>query len=103
MDVIWRQSTMCMYDLRKGDLFVLELGKGGTSEAGKYLFRAVMCGEGVRRIWLLSIVTRYLEAIDVCIWCMLFYVCCSDCVGFCGKVCCVAAVVEDSIFLALEC
>ena len=25
-----------------------------------------------------------------------FYVCCSDCVGICGKLCCVAAVVEDS-------
>ena len=32
----------------------------------------------------------------------LFYVCCSDCVGVCGKVCCVAAVVKKSV-LALEC
>ena len=32
----------------------------------------------------------------------LFYVCCSDCVGACGNVCCVAAVVEDNV-LALEC
>ena len=31
-------STLCKYDLRKGDLFVLS--KGATSEAGKYLFRA---------------------------------------------------------------
>ena len=31
-------STLCKYDLGKGDLFVL--GKGATSEAGKYLFRA---------------------------------------------------------------
>ena len=31
-----------------------------------------------------------------------FYVCCSDCVGVCGNVCCVAAVVKK-IFLALEC
>ena len=31
-----------------------------------------------------------------------FYVCCSDCVGVCGNVCCVAAVVKDSS-LALEC
>ena len=31
-----------------------------------------------------------------------FYVCCSDCVGVCGNVCCVAAVVKDSV-LALEC
>ena len=28
-------STLCKYDLRKG-----ELGKGATSETGKYLFRA---------------------------------------------------------------
>ena len=30
-----------------------------------------------------------------------FYVCCSDCVGVCGNVCCVAAVVEDSGVLSL--
>ena len=33
-------STLCKYDLRKGDLFCSELGKGVTSEVGKYLFRA---------------------------------------------------------------
>ena len=27
-----------------------------------------------------------------------FYVCCSDCVGVCGNVCCVAAIVKDSVF-----
>ena len=26
------------------------------------------------------------------------YVCCSDCVGVCGNVCCVAAVIKDSVF-----
>ena len=31
----------------------------------------------------------------------LFYVCCSDCVGICVNVCCVAAVVKDSGFLSL--
>ena len=25
-----------------------------------------------------------------------FYLCCSDCVGVCGNVCCVAAVVKNS-------
>ena len=30
-----------------------------------------------------------------------FYVCCSDCVGVCGNVCCVAAVVKNSVFLSL--
>ena len=28
----------------------------------------------------------------------LFYVCCSDCKVVCGKVCCVATVVKDSVF-----
>ena len=32
-----------------------------------------------------------------------FNVGCSDCVGVYGNVCCVAAVVKDSIFHALEC
>ena len=27
-----------------------------------------------------------------------FYVCCSDCVGVCWNVCCVAAVVKNSVF-----
>ena len=33
----------------------------------------------------------------------LFYVCCIDSVGVCGNVCCVTAVVKNSVFLALEC
>ena len=32
-----------------------------------------------------------------------FYVGCSESVGVCGNVCCVAAVVKDSVFVALEC
>ena len=51
----------------------------------------------MRSIFLLPLVDRCLETIDVC-----FYVCCSDCVGVYGNVCCVAAVVKDSFF-ALEC
>ena len=58
----------------------------------------------MRSIVLLPLVTRCLETIDVCIWRMfVFYVWCSDCVGVCGKVCCVAAVYRNSVFLALEC
>ena len=33
-------STLCKYDLKMGDLFCSELGKGATSEAWKYIFRA---------------------------------------------------------------
>ena len=63
-------STLCKYDLRKGDLFVLSWAR----------------------------VRRCMYMAHVC-----FYVCCSDCVGACGNVCCVAAVVKNSgFFLALE-
>ena len=33
-------STLCKYDLRKGDLFVLSWARVRQSEAGKFLFRA---------------------------------------------------------------
>ena len=33
-------STLCKYDFRNGDLFVLSWAKGATGEAGKSLFRA---------------------------------------------------------------
>ena len=79
----------------------MELGKGATSEARKSLFRAAnVCG-GVCSILLLSLVARYLETIDVCIWHM-FFICCSDCVGVCGNVCCVVAVVKNSGFFSLR-
>ena len=52
----------------------------------------------MRRILLLPLVDRCLETIDVCIWRMFLYVCCSDSVGICGNVCSVAAVVEDGVF-----
>ena len=32
----------------------------------------------------------------------LFYVCCSDCVGVCRNVCCVAAIVKDNGFLSIR-
>ena len=42
----------------------------------------------MRSILLLPLVTRCIETIDVCIWRMFFYVCCSDCGGggVCGNV-----------------
>ena len=48
----------------------------------------------------LSLMARCLETIGVSIWRMFLYVCCNDCVGVCGKVCCVAAIVKDSVFKA---
>ena len=52
----------------------------------------------MRSILLLPLVARCLETIDICMWRMFVFVCCSDCVGVCGNVCCVAAVGKDSVF-----
>ena len=40
---------------------------------------------------------RYMYMAHIC-----FYVCCGDSVGVCGDVCCVAAVVKDSVFFSLR-
>ena len=39
-DVCVLASTLCKYDLRKGDVFVLSCAKGATSEAEEFPFRA---------------------------------------------------------------
>ena len=83
---LWGESNHPAF----GRLVCSELGKSVTSEAG--------CGGGVRSILLLPLVARCLETIDVCIWCVCFYVCCSYCVGACENVCCVAAVIKYSVF-----
>ena len=77
-------STLCKYDLRKGDSFVLRWERVRRVRRGSISSELLMCGGGVRSILLLPRVTRCLETIDVCIWRMLvFYVCCSDGVGIC--------------------
>ena len=65
-------STLCKYDLRKGDLYVLSWSK------------VLMCGGGVRSILLLPLVVRCLETINVCIWRM--FVSMSVVVTVCGSV-----------------
>ena len=58
-------STLCKYDLRKGDLFV---GQGVRRMwRGSNSFELLMYGRGVRSILLLPLVDRCLETIDVCI------------------------------------
>ena len=54
---------------------------------GTIFSELLMCGGGGRSILL------YMYMAHVC-----FYACCSDCVGVCGNVSCVAAVVKDSVF-----
>ena len=52
---------------------------------------------GVRSILLLPLVARFLDTI--CLYIVCSYVWCSDCMGVCRNVHCVAGVVEDSVFL----
>ena len=50
--------------------------------------------------YFIIIIARCLETLDVYVYgACLCYVCCVNCVGVCGKVCCVAAVVKDNVFL----
>ena len=74
-------STLCKYDLRKGDSFALNWARVRQVRWGSISSKLLMCGGGARSILLLPLVARCLETIDVCIWSM---VCCSDCVGVCG-------------------
>ena len=80
-------STLCIYDLRKGDLFVLSWARVRQMRRGSMYSELLMCGGGVRSILLLPLVATCLETIDVCIWRMfVFMSCCSACVGVCGNV-----------------
>ena len=59
-------STLCKYDLRNGDLFVL-------SWARVRRVSLLMCVGDVRSILLLPLVARCLKTIDVCIWHMFVF------------------------------
>ena len=56
-----------MYDLRKGDLFVLSWARMQRVRRESISSELLMCGRGVRSILLLLLVARCLETIDVCI------------------------------------
>ena len=61
-------STLCKYDLRKGDLCVLRRVRRGSLSS-----ELLVCGGGVCSILLLPLVARCLETIDVCIWRMFVF------------------------------
>ena len=92
MGVIWRR--LCKYDLRKGNLFVLRWARVRRVRRGSISSELLICGGSVRSIFLLPLVARCRETIDVCIYMAhaCFYVC--------WNVCCVAAVVKDSVFFS---
>ena len=66
-------STLCKYDLRKGDLFVLSWARVRRVRRESICSELLLCGGGVRSILLLHLVVRCLETIDLCIWRMLVF------------------------------
>ena len=60
-------STLCKYDLKKGDLFVLGWARVRRVRRGSISSELLMCGGGVHSILLLLLVARCLETIDDCI------------------------------------
>ena len=84
-------STLCKYNWRKVDLFVLILARVRRVKRRSISSDLLIYGVGVRNILLLPLEARCVYVAHVC-----FYVCCSDCVGVCWNVCCVLAVVKDS-------
>ena len=48
-------STLCKYDLRKGDLFVLSWARLRRVRQGSISSKLLMCAEGVRSILLLPL------------------------------------------------
>ena len=61
-------STLCMYDLRKGDLFVLSWAMVQRVKRESISSELLMCGRGVRSSLLLPLVARCQETIYVSIW-----------------------------------
>ena len=49
-------STLCKYDLRKGDLFVLSWARVRRVKMGSISSELLMCGRGVRSILILPLV-----------------------------------------------
>ena len=60
-------STLCRYDLRKGDLFVMSWARVRRVRRESIYSVLLMCDGGVRSILLLPLVARWIETIDVCI------------------------------------
>ena len=66
-------STLCKYDLRKGDLIVLSWARAQRVRRGSLSSKRLMCGGVVRSFVLLPLVARCLETIDVCMWHMFVF------------------------------
>ena len=67
-------STLCKYDFRKGDLFVLSWARVRQVRRESISSELLMCAGGVRSILLLPLVARCFETIDACIWRMFVFI-----------------------------
>ena len=67
-------STLCKYDLRMGDLFVLSWARVRRVRRESLSSELLMCGGSAHNILLLHLVARCLETIDVCIWRMFVFI-----------------------------
>ena len=65
--------TLCKYDMRKGDLFVLSWARVLRVRQKSIPSDLLVCGGDVRSILLLPLVARCLETIDVYIWHMFVF------------------------------
>ena len=80
-------STLCKYDLRKGDLFVLSWARVRRVRRGSISSELLVCGGGVRSILLLPLVARCIEtvAVHLALWYVLLvchqYDVCENSVG----------------------
>ena len=66
--------TLCKYDLRKGDLFVLSWARVRQVRRESLSSELLMCGGDVCSILLSPLVARCLETIYVCIWRMFVFI-----------------------------
>ena len=66
-------STLCTYDLRNVDLFVLSWERVHRVMRESISPELLMCDGGARSILLLPLVARCQETIDVCIWRMIVF------------------------------
>ena len=68
-------SSLCKYDLRKGNLFVLSWARVRRVRRGSLSSELLVCGGGVRSILFLPLVARCLETIDVCVYGACLFLC----------------------------
>ena len=78
-------STLCKFNLRKGDLFVLGWARVRRVTRGSISSELLMCGGGCTQYFVI-VSCGWMPRDNRCIYMahVCFYVCCSDCVGSVG-------------------